>query len=129
MPSGDNPIPFDRRILLGGIGSIRGYRYGEIGPRDRYGNVIGGDRSLFTNIEYFFPLVEQFKLNGVAFFDVGNAWNVSESPWLQDVKAGYGIGVRWISPMGPLRIEYGWKINPLKGEESGAFAFAMGQLF
>jgi len=129
LPSGDNPIPFDRRILLGGIGSIRGYRYGEIGPRDQYGNVIGGDRSLFTNIEYFFPLVQQFKLNGVAFFDVGNAWNVANSPWPKDVKAGYGIGIRWISPMGPLRIEYGWKVNPLKGEDSGAFAFAMGQLF
>jgi outer membrane protein insertion porin family len=129
LPSGDNPIPFDRRILLGGIGSIRGYRYGEIGPKDQFGNIIGGDRSLVTNIEYFFPLVDQFKLNGVAFFDIGNAWNVSDSPWLTDVKAGYGIGVRWISPMGPLRIEYGWKVNPSRGEDAGAFAFAMGQLF
>ncbi len=129
LPSGDNPIPFDRRILLGGIGSVRGYRYGEIGPKDQFGNVIGGDRSLVTNIEYFFPLVDQFKLNGVAFFDVGNAWNVADGAWPRDVKAGFGIGVRWISPMGPLRIEYGWKVNPAPGEEAGAFAFAMGQLF
>ncbi len=129
QPSGENPIPFDRRILLGGISSIRGYRYGEIGPRDRYGNVIGGDRALFANVECLFPLIDQFKLNGVAFFDAGNAWNVSEGPWLKDVKAGFGVGVRWVSPMGPLRIEYGWKVNPEKGEEPGAFAFAMGQLF
>ncbi len=129
LPSGDSPIPFDRRILLGGIGSIRGYRYGEIGPKDHFGNIMGGDRSVVTNIEYFFPLVDQFKLNGVAFFDVGNAWNVSDGPWPKDVKAGYGIGIRWISPMGPLRIEYGWKVNPSRGEDPGAFAFAMGQLF
>ncbi len=50
-------------------------------------------------------------------------------PCYQIDAPGYGIGVRWISPMGPLRIEYGWKVNPLKGEDPGAFAFAMGQLF
>jgi len=127
--SGRDPIPFDRRIVLGGIQSIRGYKVGDIGPKDKYGNIIGGDRSLFANVECLFPLLEQLKLNGVVFVDAGNTWNVSRSPFLTDVKAGAGIGVRWISPMGPIRIEYGWKINPGKGEEPGAMAFAMGQLF
>ena len=126
---GDNPIPFDRRLQLGGIQSIRGYRQGEIGPRDRFGSPMGGDRALYSNVECLVPLVEQLKLNGVAFFDVGNAWNVSESPFFTEVKAGVGVGVRWMSPMGPIRLEYGWKVNPQKGEEPGAFAFAMGQLF
>lgn len=129
MESGSDPIPFDRRILLGGIQSIRGYKQGEIGPRDRFGNVIGGDRALFSNVECLFPLIDRLKLNGVTFFDIGNSWNVSEGPFMSDVKAGVGVGIRWISPMGPLRIEYGWKVNPNKGEEPGAFAFAMGQLF
>ncbi len=126
---GNNPIPFDRRLLLGGIQSIRGYHPSEIGPRDRYGNLMGGDRSLCSNVECLFPLVTQLKLNGVVFFDAGNAWNSSDSPLLTNVKAGVGVGIRWVSPMGPLRIEYGWKVNPLPGEEPGAFAFAMGQLF
>jgi outer membrane protein insertion porin family len=52
-----------------------------------------------------------------------------DSLFMTDVKAGVGVGIRWVSPMGPLRIEYGWKINPQKGEDPGAFAFAMGQLF
>jgi len=73
--------------------------------------------------------LDQLKLNGVAFFDAGNSWNVSQSPLMTQVKAGAGLGIRWISPMGPIRIEYGWKINPEKGEEPGAVAFAMGQLF
>ena len=124
-----DPIPFDRRILLGGIQSIRGYKVGEIGPRDRYGNIMGGDRAMFSNVECLFPLVDSLKLNGVTFFDIGNAWNVEDSPFMTNVKAGVGFGVRWISPMGPLRIEYGWKLNPLRGEDPGAFAFAMGQLF
>ncbi len=129
MEAGSDPIPFDRRILLGGIQSIRGYKQGEVGPRDKYGNVIGGDRALFSNLECLFPLIDRLKLNGVTFFDIGNSWNVSQGPFMSDVKAGVGIGVRWISPMGPLRIEYGWKINPNRGEDPGAFAFAMGQLF
>jgi outer membrane protein insertion porin family len=126
---GPDPIPFDRRLLLGGVSSIRGYQAGQIGPRDRYGNIIGGDRALFANLECLFPLVDQLKLNGVVFFDAGNAWNVSDSPFLTSVKAGFGCGIRWVSPMGPLRIEYGWKVNPQKGETAGAVAFSMGQLF
>lgn len=129
IESGGSPIPFDRRILLGGIQSIRGYQNGEIGPRDKFGNLMGGDRALYANVECFFPLLEKLNLNGVVFFDVGNAWNVDDTKFMSEVKAGAGIGVRWISPMGPLRIEYGWKINPQKGEAPGAFAFAMGQLF
>ena len=58
----NDPIPFDRRLILGGISSIRGYRPGEIGPRDRYGNVMGGDRSLYTNMEVLFPLIKRRSL-------------------------------------------------------------------
>ncbi|HMK34189.1 MAG TPA: outer membrane protein assembly factor BamA [Desulfomonilaceae bacterium] len=126
---GNEPIPFDRRTLLGGIQSVRGYRYGEIGPRDRYGNVIGGDRSLYSNLECLFPILESLKLNGVVFFDAGNAWNSADSPLFKELKAGFGAGIRWVSPMGPIRIEYGWKVSPEKGEDPGAFAFGMGQLF
>ncbi len=101
-----HPIPFDRRVMLGGISSIRGYNYGQIGPKDQFGNIIGGDRAMFANAEYLFPLVDQLKLNGVAFVDVGNAWNAADSPLMTTVKAGAGVGIRWVSPMGPIRIEY-----------------------
>ncbi len=127
--SGKEPIPLDRRVTLGGIHSIRGYQNSSIGPADRYGTIIGGDRGLFATVECLCPLVEQFNLNGVVFFDMGNSWNSIDSPYMKQIKAGYGLGVRWISPMGPLRIEYGWKVSPEKGEESGAFGFAMGQIF
>lgn len=129
LETGNEPIPFDRRISLGGIQSIRGYRAGEVGPQDKFGNIIGGDRAVYSNLECLFPVVPSMNLNGVAFVDVGNAWNAEATPMLQEVKAGYGVGIRWMSPMGPIRLEYGWKIMPKKGEEPGAFAFAMGQLF
>jgi len=90
---------------------------------------MGGDRAVYSNMEVFFPVIESMRLSGVVFMDAGNAWNASDSPIAKDLKAGYGAGIRWVSPMGPLRIEYGWKINPGKGEAPGAFGFAMGQLF
>jgi len=129
VESGDSPIPFDRRIVLGGISSIRGYQYGQIGPRDKYGSMMGGDRAVFANLECLFPLLDMLKLRGVVFVDAGNSWNAKDSPFLTDVKAGAGLGVRWLSPMGPMRIEYGWKLNREKGESPGAVAFGMGQLF
>jgi outer membrane protein insertion porin family len=129
VESPNEPIPFDQRLLLGGVSSVRGYQFGQIGPADRYGHIIGGDRSIFGNLECLFPLVESLQLNGVAFFDVGSAWNVADSPLPENVRAGTGVGIRWVSPMGPIRIEYGWKVDPRPGETAGEFAFAMGQLF
>ena len=125
----NEPIPMDRRLLLGGVQTIRGYQHATIGPKDIFGHVIGGDRAAFTNVECLFPVAENYKLFGVGFVDFGNSWNASDSPFPKDIKAGAGIGVRWVSPMGPLRIEYGWKLTPRPGEELGAFAFSMGQLF
>jgi outer membrane protein insertion porin family len=123
------PIPFDRRILLGGISTIRGYQARQIGPADKYGNIIGGDRSVLGTFECLFPLLQSLNLNGVVFVDAGNTWNAAVRPLPDDVKAGAGVGIRWVSPMGPIRIEYGWKLAPKRGEAPGAFAFAMGDLF
>lgn len=129
LESGNEPIPFNDRIMLGGISTIRGYRPSEIGPRDKYGAILGGDRALYGTVECLFPLVPQLNLNGVTFFDAGGAWNAAASQVPTDIKAGAGVGIRWLSPMGPMRIEYGWKLQPEVGEEAGAVAFAMGQLF
>ncbi|MFH0822962.1 MAG: outer membrane protein assembly factor BamA, partial [Pseudomonadota bacterium] len=123
------PIPMDRRLLLGGISSIRGYQYGEVGPVDKYKSPVGGDRATFANVECLVPLIEKMGINGVAFVDAGNSWNVARGPFPSDIKAGVGVGIRWMSPMGPLRLEYGWKVSPEKGQEPGAMAIGMGQLF
>ncbi len=131
VESGESPIPFDRRLLLGGTSSIRGYQYGQIGPIDRFGSPIGGDRSLYANLEYLSPVpyLEKMNINVVGFFDAGNAWNAEDSTLMKDVKMGFGFGIRWLSPMGPIRLEYGWKVIPEKGLPRGVFGFAMGQLF
>ena len=84
---------------------------------------------MFANLECLVPIVERLKLNGVAFLDAGNTWNAADGQLPGSVKAGVGVGVRWVSPMGPIRLEYGWKINPQSGEKAGEMAFGMGQLF
>jgi outer membrane protein insertion porin family len=91
--------------------------------------MIGGDRSVFGTFECLFPVLQSLNLNGVVFVDAGNTWNAIDMPLPDEIKAGAGVGVRWVSPMGPIRIEYGWKLTPERGEAPGAFAFAMGDLF
>ncbi len=140
------PIPIDEKFYLGGIGTVRGYASRELSPyRDAQiplfnenGEVIGttngrvfigGEKELFGNVEFKFPLLTDFGIKGVAFFDYGNTWNGSWKP--PTMQMSYGGGIRWASPMGPLRLEYGIPINPRSGvdSKSGRFEFAIGNMF
>lgn len=121
-------VPLDERFYLGGIGTLRGYEARTVGERDQFGNYIGGEKELFGNVELKFPLLSEFGVKGVAFFDYGNAWDGGFKP--PKVLMSYGGGIRWASPMGPLRLEYGIPINPNPGEStSGRFEFAIGSMF
>ena len=138
-------VPMDEKFYLGGIGTLRGYegrsvspyKYasydpdGSTGPLLPY-NVrvdVGGERELFGNVELKFPLLPEFGVTGVAFFDYGNAWTGKFSD--PGILMSYGGGIRWASPMGPLRLEYGIPINPRPGidSSSGRFEFAIGSMF
>jgi outer membrane protein insertion porin family len=78
------------------------------------------------------PIVKQAGISTVVFFDAGNAFG---DPWgegsinIVDLRAAYGFGVRWFSPMGPLRFEWGFPINPREDERRVVFDFSMGSLF
>ena len=122
-------IPIDEKFYLGGIGTLRGYEARTVSPRDANGIYIGGEKELFSNLELKFPLLPDFGIKGVAFFDYGNVWTSGIKP--PDLLMSYGAGIRWASPMGPLRLEYGIPINPRPGidKKSGRFEFAIGNLF
>lgn len=121
-------VPLDERFYLGGIGTLRGYEARTVGERDQFGNYIGGEKELFGNVELKFPLLSEFGVKGVAFFDYGNAWDGGFKP--PKLLMSYGGGIRWASPMGPLRLEYGIPLNPNPGEsKSGRFEFAIGSMF
>jgi outer membrane protein insertion porin family len=128
---GGGEIPIFERYFLGGPYSIRGFRSRELSPRDpNTGEAIGGNKELVGNLEYLFPLVPEISFKGVVFFDVGNTWAQGKWPWAGDqLRYAYGAGVRWYSPMGPLRFEMGWNLKPGAGEAKRVFEFTIGTAF
>ncbi len=133
-------VPDTERFILGGIFSLRGYPYYGVGPVRVMSNlrdggkgpepfVIGGTRKLVINQEFEFPLIPDAGIRGALFFDMGNAWDEFSrlSPVLL---SNYGWGIRWYSPLGPLRFEFGYPINLLHGENHGMqFQFIIAPTF
>jgi outer membrane protein insertion porin family len=126
--NGDDRIPPFERFYLGGINNVRGYEAREISPVDADGEKFGGDRLFFTNFELLFPLSEELGIVGLLFFDAGNTWAEGESIDL-DLYKSVGLGIRWYSPLGPLRFEYGYPLDELDGKREGKFEFSVGQFF
>jgi outer membrane protein insertion porin family len=148
-------IPWSQRYKVGGITSIRGYDWYSLGPSVRAsgyraGNhvlawtgsddptaaddrlVIGGTRSWINNFEIEAPIVRQAGISTVVFFDAGNAYGDvwgSGAINAKNLRSAYGFGIRWFSPMGPLRFEWGFPINPREDERRVVFDFSMGSLF
>ncbi|MDI6776701.1 MAG: outer membrane protein assembly factor BamA [Syntrophales bacterium] len=116
-------IPVYERFYLGGINSLRGLR--EVGPKDPWtGDVIGGTTMFNVNAEFLFPLIKSAGMKGVVFFDTGNAW---ESGYhLGDLRKTAGAGIRWYSPIGPLRLEWGYVLDRKDKEPPSRWEFTIG---
>ena len=116
-------VPIFERYYLGGINSLRGLR--DVGPRDPVTNdPIGGYTMLYFNFEYIFPLIKNAGMKGVVFFDTGNAWDGGYH--FDDMRRTVGVGVRWYSPIGPLRLEWGYVLDQKENEASNRFEFTIG---
>ncbi len=123
-------LPDYERFYLGGINSVRGYEWQEIHVLDEDGNIIGGNKFVLFNAECIIPLLKEQGVVGVIFYDVGNVFNDDESVDLGTLRNSIGFGFRWYSPMGPIRIEYGYKLDVKEGEEPGGrWEFSMGSAF
>ncbi len=118
------PVPLYERFYVGGIYTVRGLGYGEGGPKDVNGQPIGGKQQIIFNTDYIFPLITDLKLKGVVFFDTGTAYDTAP-----DFRYTSGVGIRWISPMGPIRLEWGYNLDKRPGEKSSRFEFAFGTFF
>ncbi|MCK4536066.1 MAG: outer membrane protein assembly factor BamA [Desulfuromonadales bacterium] len=122
-------IPLDERFYLGGINSLRGFDSREVGPIDPDTlDYIGGDKQTFFNFEFLFPLAKDLGMKGVVFFDVGNAWGEDED-WFEEWRYSAGAGIRWLSPLGPLRLEWGYNLDPKEGEDDSKLEFMVGRFF
>jgi outer membrane protein insertion porin family len=126
---GVNSFPIFERYFLGGINSLRGWRFGEVGPLDNFGLVYGGDKYVVINTEVLFPLVEKYGVRGVVFFDTGNTFSEGESMNPSRFWADVGPGIRWNSPFGPLRIEVGYVLDRREGDKPMEFQFTAGAFF
>ncbi len=128
---GGAEVPLFERFFLGGPYSIRGFRSRELSPKDpNTGESVGGNKELIGNLEYLFPLVPEISFKGVVFFDVGNTWAQGKWPWNgEQLRYTCGAGVRWYSPMGPLRFEWGWNFKPATGESKRVMEFTIGTAF
>jgi outer membrane protein insertion porin family len=152
---GDKNIPLDERFFLGGLNTIRGFQNREVGPRepteyplidengnyvtDESGNIvrepsttnfdyIGGEKVAYANLELIFPLLKEAKLKGLVFFDIGNTWDEDEE-YFSDMRYSVGAGIRWQSPLGPLRLEWGYNLDPYEYEDDSVFDFSIGKFF
>lgn len=128
-------VPLYDKFYVGGIYTVRGLDWGVAGPKDKgTGEAIGGDQEIVLNAEYIFPIIKDLKIKGVVFFDAGRAYSggtgtTGDATFGTDLRYTTGAGVRWISPFGPVRIEYGRNIARRNGEASGKIEFAFGQAF
>jgi len=135
--SGDE-LPLFERYFPGGINSIRGFQSRTMGPREarknRFGQVvnttpIGGSQQVILNNEIIFPIVPAIGLKGVVFVDAGNAYLAEEGFTLDETRYSVGAGVRWLSPLGPLRIELAEALNAEDTDETQLIGFSFGGPF
>ena len=123
-------LPVWEKWFLGGINSIRGFEYGDVSPYDPETlDKVGGEKMMAYNLEYRFPLFKDLGITGLVFFDVGNVYTSEKNIEERDLATSVGGGVRWYSPMGPLRIEWGYNLDPQRDEDSSVFEFSMGSSF
>ncbi len=123
-------LPVYERFYLGGMSTIRGFEYGKVSPIDPLTlDRIGGDRMWYTNIELVVPVLKEQGVFGVAFFDAGNSLAEDQDFTFDEVAKAVGLEVRWLSPMGPLRVVWGYNLDPLRDEPQSVWDFSIGGQF
>ncbi|OGP13726.1 MAG: outer membrane protein assembly factor BamA [Deltaproteobacteria bacterium RIFCSPLOWO2_02_FULL_50_16] len=134
----NQPVPLFERFFLGGINSLRGFFPRSVGPKvrvpaDATGGdsdfVIGGNKMIQLNGELELPIYDPIGFKFVTFVDAGNAFAEDENYSLRQLRSDYGFGLRWNSPFGPLRFEWGIPIKREPGEDSVVFNFTIGSFF
>ena len=128
---GKMDIPIHERFFAGGSNSFRGERFDELGPVDEVsGKPVGGEALLLLNFEVTFPIFSALKdLRGTFFYDVGNVFERIEDIALISMQNAVGFGIRYRTPLGPIRLELGWNLNDPREERKPLVFFTIGNLF
>jgi outer membrane protein insertion porin family len=129
---GDRPFPVFKNFYSGGLGSVRGFEQGTLGPRDVTGSVVGGSKKVTLNAEVLTPFPgagNDRTLRMYGFFDVGNVYGEDEKFELSQMRASVGVGVSWISPVGPLRLAIANPVRKFAGDRIQKLQFQIGTSF
>lgn len=136
-------LPDYEKFYLGGITSLRGFGYRGVHLINENQNgeqlEVGGDKMVQFNFEIIFPITPEAGVNGVVFYDMGNVYGegidkdgnpVTNSDIdFSNMRQSAGVGIRWLTPIAPLRLEYGWILDQREGEQSGQIEFSLGGSF
>lgn len=124
-------LPDYDKFYLGGINSMRGFGWRGVflTELNQEGNLVkvGGEKMIQFNLELIFPVLPQAGVHGVVFFDTGNVYKGDID--LTDMRRSVGAGIRWLSPIAPIRVEYGYILDRREGESAGQVEFTLGGVF
>ncbi len=130
---GGKPYPIFKNYYAGGIGTVRGYEASSLGNlKDQYGDSMGGASRLIGSVELQFPFPgsgQDRSLRWFTFLDGGNVFADRERIKINDLRYSTGLGISWISPIGPLKLSYGKPLNLKQGDKSQNFQFQLGTGF
>jgi outer membrane protein insertion porin family len=127
---GGKPLPFFKAFYAGGVGSVRGYEAGSLGPRDIYGNALGGKRKIVGNAELFYPILKGDKSVRLSVFaDAGQIYVNGFQPEFENFRYSTGLGLAWNSPVGPLKFSYAIPLNTIPADKVQRFQFQVGTVF
>jgi outer membrane protein insertion porin family len=124
-------IPIHERFFAGGSNSFRGTEFDHLGPKDAdSGKPIGGKALILFNFELTFPILSAFKdLQGAVFYDKGNVFDRRKQVSLAAMRDALGFGLRYRTPLGPVRVELGWNLDPQPGEKHILGFITIGNVF
>lgn len=126
------PFPVFKNFYSGGLGSVRGFEQGTLGPHDVTGNLVGGPKKITLNAEIITPFPgagNDRTLRMFGFVDAGNVFGQNEKMRVADLRASVGIGLSWISPLGPLRFAYANPVKKFAGDRIQKLQFQIGTSF
>lgn len=132
------PLPFFKNFYAGGTSSVRGFENGTLGPKDSFGDALGGDKRVIGNAELFFPLPglkDDQSLRMSAFIDAGAAFGSRDNDGLYekfafgDLRYSAGVAILWVSPLGPLKFSLAQPLVKKDGDKTEVFQFTLGSTF
>ncbi|HEX7384787.1 MAG TPA: outer membrane protein assembly factor BamA [Burkholderiaceae bacterium] len=129
---GGRPYPIFKNFFGGGLGTVRGFDQGSLGPVDVTGAYIGGTRRFNANAELYLPVPgtgNDRTLRWFGYVDAGNVWGENEKVTAASLRASAGLGLSWVSPVGPLKLSYGTPIRKQPGDRIQRLQFQIGTAF